>query len=182
MKMSFRWYGKKDPVTLEEIKAIPGMQGIVTAVYDVPVGQAWPLENILELKKMVEEAGLEITVIESIPVHEDIKQGKPNRDELIENYKTSIRNVGAAGIPVVCYNFMPVFDWTRSDLHHPLPDGSTSLAFLKSDLAGVDPVADDLNLPGWDSSYSKEEMKAIIENYRQNISEEDLWANLEYFI
>ena len=182
MKMSFRWYGKKDPVTLEEIKAIPGMQGIVTAVYDVPVGQAWPLENILELKKMVEEAGLEITVIESIPVHEDIKQGKPNRDALIENYKTSIRNVGAAGIPVVCYNFMPVFDWTRSDLHHPLPDGSTSLAFLKSDLAGVDPVADDLNLPGWDSSYSKEEMKAIIENYRQNISEEDLWANLEYFI
>lgn len=94
MKMSFRWYGKKDPVTLEEIKVIPGMQGIVTAVYDVPVGQAWPLENILELKKMVEEAGLEITVIESIPVHEDIKQGKPNRDALIENYKTSIRMLG----------------------------------------------------------------------------------------
>ncbi|MDU7209280.1 MAG: mannonate dehydratase, partial [Streptococcus sp.] len=83
MKMSFRWYGKNDPVSLEEIKAIPGMQGIVTAVYDVPVGQAWPLENILELKKTVEDAGLEITVIESIPVHEDIKQGKPNRDKLI---------------------------------------------------------------------------------------------------
>ena len=102
--------------------------------------------------------------------------------KLIENYKTSIENVGKAGIPVVCYNFMPVFDWTRSDLNHPLPDGSTSLAFLKSDLEGVDPIADDLNLPGWDSSYSKEEMKAIIENYRHNISEEDLWMNLEYFI
>lgn len=182
MKMSFRWYGKHDPVSLEEIKAIPGMQGIVTAIYDVPVGQAWSLENILALKKMVEDAGLEISVIESIPVHEDIKQGKPTRDALIENYKTSITNVGKAGIPVVCYNFMPVFDWTRSDLNHPLPDGSTSLAFLKADLEGVDPVADDLNLPGWDSSYSKEEMKAIIEDYRNNISEEDLWANLDYFI
>ncbi len=182
MKMSFRWYGKNDPVTLQDIKAIPGMQGIVTAVYDVPVGEAWPLENVMELKKAVEEAGLEISVIESIPVHEDIKQGKPNRDELIENYKESIRNVGKAGIPVVCYNFMPVFDWTRSDLEHPLPDGTTSLAYVKSDLEGFDPVEGDLNLPGWDSSYSKKEMKEIIENYRNNISEEDLWENLEYFI
>lgn len=182
MKMSFRWYGSNDPVTLAEIKMIPGMQGIVTAVYDVPVGQAWPLDKILALKKSVEEVGLEILVIESIPVHEDIKQGKPNRDQLIENYKESIRNVGKAGIPVVCYNFMPVFDWTRSDLNHPLPDGSSSLAFLKTDIQGVDPVADDLNLPGWDSSYSKDEMKSIIENYRQSISEEDLWENLRYFI
>lgn len=140
------------------------------------------IRKYFRVEKTVEDAGLEITVIESIPVHEDIKQGKPNRDKLIENYKTSIENVGKAGIPVVCYNFMPVFDWTRSDLNHPLPDGSTSLAFLKSDLEGVDPIADDLNLPGWDSSYSKEEMKAIIENYRHNISEEDLWMNLEYFI
>lgn len=180
--MSFRWYGTKDPVTLEQIKAIPGMQGIVTAVYDVPVGQAWPLEKLLELKSLVEEAGLEISVIESIPVHEDIKQGKPSRDSLIENYKTSIENVGKAGIPVVCYNFMPVFDWTRSDLNYPLPDGTTSLAFLKKDIIDLDPVEEDLNLPGWDSSYSKEEMKDIIENYRNHISEEQLWENLEYFI
>lgn len=182
MKMSFRWYGKNDPVTLKDIKAIPGMQGIVTAVYDVPVGEAWPLEKIQELKTMVEEASLEISVIESIPVHEDIKQGNENRDQLIENYKESIRNVGKAGIPVVCYNFMPVFDWTRSDLNYPLPDGTTSLAYFQEDIDNIDPVADDLNLPGWDSSYSKEEMKAIIENYRDNISNEDLWNNLEYFI
>lgn len=182
MKMSFRWYGTDDPVTLEEIKTIPGMQGIVTAVYDVPVGEAWPLEKIHALKEKVEAAGLEISVIESIPVHEDIKQGNDNRDELIENYKESIRNVGKAGIPVVCYNFMPVFDWTRSDLNYPLPDGSRSLAYFKEDIEKIDPVADDLNLPGWDSSYSKEEMKAIIENYQNNITEEDLWKNLEYFI
>lgn len=182
MKMSFRWYGTDDPVSLKDIKAIPGMQGIVSAVYDVPVGDAWPLEKVLELKKQVEDEGLELSVIESVPVHEDIKQGKPTRDQYIENYKESIRNIGKAGIPVICYNFMPVFDWTRSDLDYPLPDGTTSLALIKEDLEQIDPVVDDLNLPGWDTSYSKEEMKEIITNYRENITKEDLWENLAYFL
>lgn len=182
MEMSFRWYGQDDPVTLQQIREIPGMQGIVTAVYDIPVGQAWPMERIEQLKKDVEDAGLHISVIESVPVHEDIKQGKPNRDELIENYKTTLRNLGEAGIPVVCYNFMPVFDWTRSDLNHDLPDGSKSLAFLKEDVERMDPVEGELSLPGWDSSYTKEEMKAILDYYRDNVNEEQLWENLEYFI
>jgi len=181
MEMTFRWYGHNDPVSLQEIREIPGMQGIVTAVYDVPAGEAWPLENIQKLKKDVEDAGLHISVIESIPVHEDIKLGKPNRDELIENYKESIRNVGKAGIPVVCYNFMPVFDWTRSDLNHPLPDGSTSLAFLKEDIEKTDPLSGELELPGWDLSYSTEGLKQLMDEYKQ-LDKEQLWENLEYFI
>lgn len=178
---SFRWYGHNDPVTLQDIREVPGIQGIVTAVYDVPVGEAWPLEKVLKLKEDVEAGGLEISTIESIPVHEDIKLGRENRDELIENYKESIRNVGKAGIPVVCYNFMPVFDWTRSDLEHPLPDGSTSLAFLKEDIEKMDPLTGELSLPGWDSSYTVESMKAVFEAYEE-VDEEQLWENLEYFI
>lgn len=181
MEMSFRWYGHHDPVTLQEIREIPGMQGIVTAVYDVPVGEAWPLDKVEQLKADVEAAGLHISVIESIPVHEDIKLGKANRDELIENYKESIRNVGKAGIPVVCYNFMPVFDWTRSDLDHPLNDGSTSLAFLKEDIEKMDPLSGELSLPGWDSSYTKESLTQVFEDYKA-VDEAKLWENLEYFI
>ena len=116
------------------------MQGIVTAVYDIPVGEVWSTERIEQLKKGDEDAGLRISVIESVSVHEDIKQGKPNRDQLIENYKTTLTNLGKAGIPVVCYNFMPVFDWTRSDLNHDLPDGSKSLAFIKEDVERMDPA------------------------------------------
>ena len=113
MEMSFRWYGEDDPVQIEYIAQIPGMKGIVTAIYDVPVGEVWPMDKIVALKKRVESVGLKISVIESVPVHEDIKLGLPTRDRYIENYKQTIRNLGEAGIPVICYNFMPVFDWTR---------------------------------------------------------------------
>ena len=141
MEMNFRWYGQDDYVILQQIRIIPGMQeGIVTAVYDIPVGEVWSTKRIEQLKKDVEDAGLNISVIESVPVHEEIKQGKPNRDQLIENYKTTLTNLGKAGIPVVCYNFMPVFDWTRSDLNNDLPDGSKSLAFIKEDVERMDPA------------------------------------------
>ena len=141
MEMNFRWYGQDDYVILQQIRIIPGMQeGIVTAVYDIPVGEVWSTKRIEQLKKDVEDAGLNISVIESVPVHEEIKQGKPNRDQLIENYKTTLTNLGKAGIPVLCYNFMPVFDWTRSDLNHGLPDGSKSLAFIKEDVERMDPA------------------------------------------
>ena len=141
MEMNFRWYGQDDYVILQQIRIIPGMQeGIVTAVYDIPVGEVWSTKRIEQLKKDVEDAGLNISVIESVPVHEEIKQGKPNRYQLIENYKTTITNLGEAGIPVACYNFIPVFDWTRSDLNHGLPDGSKSLAFIKEDVERMDPA------------------------------------------
>ena len=129
MKMTFRWYGEDDPVTLEKIRQIPGMTGIVSAIYDIPVGQAWPLERILKLKETIENAGLELSVIESVPVHEDIKMGGGARDEYIENYCETLRNLAKAGVDCVCYNFMPVFDWTRSNLAYTLPDGSNALIY-----------------------------------------------------
>ena len=181
MKMTFRWYGKDDPVTLEKIKQIPGVTGLVTAIYDIPVGQAWSYERIMQLKQEVEDAGFELSVIESVPVHEDIKMGCGKRDEYIANYCTTLRNLAKAGINCVCYNFMPVFDWTRSDLAHPLPDGSNALIYDSTTVEKMDPLTGELSLPGWDSSYTKDGMKALLEAYK-NISEEDLWNNLSYFL
>ena len=109
MKMVFRWFGSNDDsVTLEQIRQIPGMTGVVSALQDIPVGEVWPMERILALKKEVNDAGLELEVIESVNVHEAIKLGLPERDRYIENYKETIKNLGKAGIKVICYNFMPV--------------------------------------------------------------------------
>lgn len=181
MKMTFRWYGDNDPVTLENIRQIPGMAGIVSAIYDVPVGEAWTYERIMELKEKIEQKGLFLEVIESVPVHEDIKLGLPSREKYIENYKITLRNLGKAGIPVVCYNFMPVFDWTRSSLDYELPDGSTCLIYEEEVVQQMNPLTGELSLPGWDSSYEKEDLKRLFEQY-ESISEEDLWENLGYFI
>ena len=181
MKLSFRWYGEEDKVTLQNIRQIPGMQSIVTATYDVPVGEVWHRESIAKLKEQVEAAGLAFDVIESIPVHEDIKLGKDTRDKYIENYCENIRRVAEAGIKCVCYNFMPVFDWTRTQLDHVLEDGSTSLVYYQEQVDAVDPIESDLSLPGWDASYTREELKAVIGEYRA-MSEEKLWDNLKYFL
>lgn len=183
MKMSFRWYGSDDKVTLENIRQIPGMEAIVTAVYDVPVGEVWSRESIAALKKQVEDAGLLFEVIESVPVHEDIKLGKPTRARYIENYCENIRRLAEAGIRCICYNFMPVFDWTRTQLDHRLPDGSTSLVYYKEQVDAVNPLESDsdLTLPGWDASYTREELKEVVAEYNA-MTEEDLWENLTYFL
>ncbi len=181
MKLSFRWYGEDDKVTLENIRQIPKMHSVVTAVYDVPPGEVWKEESIQRLKNLTESAGLNFDVIESVPVHEDIKLGRNNRDELIENYCENIRRLKKAGVKVICYNFMPVFDWTRTDLEHVLEDGSTSLVYYHKDVESVDPVNSDMSLPGWDASYSREELKELVNTYR-NINEETLWDNLKYFL
>ncbi len=181
MQMTFRWYGKDDPVTLEKIRQIPYVTGIVSAIYDVKAGGAWSLEKILELKKEIEDANLKLSVIESVPVHEDIKMGCGDRDRYIENYCTTLRNLAKAGIDCVCYNFMPVFDWTRSDLSYPLPDGSNALIYDNETVLKMNPLSGDLSLPGWDSSYTKEDMRNLLEKYSK-ITEEDLWNNLKYFL
>lgn len=179
MKLSFRWYGQDDPINLEYINQIPNMKGIVTAIYDIPVGQVWPLARIEALKAEVESHGLEVAVIESVPVHEDIKMGLGNRDMYIDNYKQTIINLASAGITTICYNFMPVFDWTRSQLDFENPDGSTSLIFDELEVAKLDPRT--LTLPGWDSSYTAEEMQDLMDYYT-SLSHEQLWANLKYFL
>ena len=179
MKMTFRWYGEDDPVTLDKIRQIPNMSGVVTAVYSVPVGEVWPQEDIDHLKEVVNAKGLEMEVIESVPVHEDIKLGRGDYKRYIENYKENIRRLAKAGVKCIVYNFMPVFDWTRSRLDQPLPDGSTALVYYKEDVDKLDPTK--LTLPGWDSSYTPDEMKGLIEAYKE-LGEEGLWKNLEYFI
>ena len=183
MKMSFRWYGPDDPVTLQNIRQIPNMQAIVPAVYDVPVGEVWSRKSIAALKKQTEDNGLQFEVIESVPVHEDIKLGKPTRDRYIKNYCENIRRLAEAGIRCICYNFMPVFDWTRTQLDHRLPDGSTRLVYYKEQVDAVDPLKSDsdLTLPGWDASYTREELRAVVAEYNK-MTEEDLWANLTYFL
>jgi mannonate dehydratase len=180
MKMTFRWFGRDDPVTLAYIRQIPGMVGIVSAVYDVPVGETWPLAKIIELRDIVHAAGLALDVIESVPVHEDIKLGKSSRDALIANYAQTLRHLGAAGIKVVCYNFMPVFDWTRTTLEKRLPDGSTTLAFDVDTVANINPD-DGIQLPGWDTSYDAGELRALLAEYA-SCDEARLWENLEYFL
>ncbi len=180
VKMSFRWYGDADPVSLQYIRQIPGVTQIVSAVYDEPVGEVWPLAKIEALKARIEAAGLRFEVVESVPVHEDIKLGKPSRDRLIANYQQTLRHLAAAGIRVVCYNFMPVFDWTRTELAKTLEDGSTCLAFSSAEVERIDP-AEGISLPGWDSSYQPGQLQALLAEYRE-IDEARLWANLEYFL
>src|SRR5699024_2035126 len=181
MEMSFRWYGNDDPVTLENIHQIPEMKGIVSAIYDIPAGEVWPYERIVELRDQIAAHGMRLNVIESVPVHEDIKLGRGRRDELIENYKETIRNLSKAGIKTVCYNFMPVFDWTRIELDAPLADGSNSLKYDEAKVKGIDPLSGELTLPGWDLSYQTDDLKEIIDAY-QEISEDKLFGNLIYFL
>lgn len=181
MKLTFRWYGEDDPVTLEKIRQIPNMQGIVSAIYNIPAGEAWPKEKILKLKKSIEDLGLKLEVIESVPVHEDIKLGLPTRDHYINNYIETIKNLGESDVNAVCYNFMPVFDWVRSTLNKRMEDGSITLAFDNEKITSSDPINDGFDLPGWGAMYSKEEMRRLLKQYR-DISEEDLWNHLAYFL
>ncbi len=181
MKMTFRWFGEDDPVKLEHIRQIPGVVGVVSSLHHMPVGEAWPLGEVRALKERVEDSGLSLEVIESVPVHEDIKLGKPTKDCYIDNYRTTLENLAQAGSPPVCYNFMPVFDWTRSQLDYQLPDGSTTLIYDEATISQMDPSSGDLKLPGWDSSYGKNELKNLLQEYR-NVDEETLWENLGYFL
>jgi len=140
MKMSFRWYGhENETFPLEYVRQIPGMHGIVSGLFDVPVGGVWPMEKILAIKFEIESVALRLETIESVNVHEDIKLGLPTRDRYIANYLRTLENLASVGINVVCYNFMPVFDWTRTDLAKVLPDGSTVLSYDAASLDGLTP-------------------------------------------
>jgi len=179
--LSFRWFGADDPVTLDHIRQIPGVKAIVSALYDVPVGETWPRDRVERLAADVKDAGLELSVIESIPVHEDIKLGRPTRDRLIDNYAESIRSIGAMGVRVLCYNFMPVFDWMRTDLAMRLPDGSTTLAFDDAALARIDLSKGTGDLPGWAHAYTRDELAALLAAYR-GVTNEQMWEHLSYFL
>ena len=190
MRMTFRWYGEgNDSVSLKHIRQIPGMEGIVWALHDVPVGEEWPMDKILEVKRQAEEYGLNTDVVESVNIHEDIKLGLPSREVYIENYKKTLEKLASVGVKVVCYNFMPVFDWTRSDMFKALPDESTALFYEKAKIENIDPLelisavqkeAKGLTLPGWEPE-KMARIKDLFKAY-ESVSEEDLWANLKYFL
>ncbi len=190
MKMTFRWFGEKfDSVALWQLRQIPGIAGIITTLYDTKPGEEWSDEAILAIRKQVEDAGLSVLGIESVNIHDAIKVGTPERDRYIENYIRTIEKLGKAGIPMICYNFMPVFDWTRSDLAKKRPDGSTVLAYDQNVIDKIDPVgmftqmensANGFILPGWEPERMAH-IKELFSMY-QGITEEQLFQNLCYFL
>ena len=158
MEKTWRWFGKNDKITLSMLKQI-GVEGIVTALHDVPNGEVWTREKIRDLREYIESYGLRWSVVESLPVCESIKYAGPDRDQLIEKYKESLKNLGLEGIHTICYNFMPVLDWARTDLAHPNPDGTSNLYFSHAQFAYFDCCI--LKREGADKEYSKEVMEEV---------------------
>ena len=160
MEKTWRWFGKKDKITLSMLRQI-GVEGIVTALHDVPNGEIWTVEAINDLKQYIESYGMRWSVVESLPVCEAIKYAGPERDQLIENYKVSLANLGKCGVKTVCYNFMPVIDWVRTDLQHPWPDGSSSLYYDRVRFAYFDTRI--LQREGAEKDYTEEELRKVAE-------------------
>lgn len=189
MEMTLRWYGSKfDTVTLKQIRQIPGVTGVITTLYDTQPGEVWDRERIRGMKDEVEASGLHIAGIESVNIHDAIKTGVPEREQYIDNYIKTLENLGQEDIHLVCYNFMPVFDWTRTDLFHPVGDGSTAL-YYEAGKIHDDPkeMADyilnnlhGLTFPGWEPERMAK-LDELFEAYKP-VTKEKLWENLKYFL
>lgn len=180
MKMTLRWYPDAHAVPLDYIRQVPGVSGICGELVR-PVGSVWDYADILALKRDAAAHGLAFEVVESVKVHEDIKLGLPTRDGYIDAYIQTLRNLGRAGIRAVCYDFMPVFDWMRTQTHKRLPDGSTTLAYDRKEMAAIDPLHADFALCDWEAVYSPEQLRRYFALYAA-LGEEGLWRNLEYFL
>ena len=190
MQMTLRWYGSKyDTVTLKQIRQIPGVTEVISTLYGTAPGEAWETEDILALKKEIEDAGLQLAGIESVNIHDAIKVGTPDRERYIDNYITTLERLGQADIHMVCYNFMPVFDWTRTELARMRPDGSTVLAYTQEAVDALDPekmfesIAGDTNgtvMPGWEPERMAR-IKDLFAMYK-DVDDEKLFANLQYFL
>lgn len=190
MKMIMRWFPfGDDSVSLSQIKQTPGVRGVATCLPSIPVGSVWPLETLRQLKAEVNTAGLELEVIESVNIHEDIKKGLPSRDGYIQAYIETLKNLSEIGVKCLCYNFMPVIDWARSDLAHTLEDGSTVLSYRHEEVLKMNPEsmakamegkARGYSLPGWEPERLAI-MARDIEFY-QSMTTEAYWKNMKYFL
>lgn len=190
MKMTMRYYGKDyDSVTLEQLRQIRYVEGLISTLYYKQAGELWTRGEIQALKKEIEDGGMELSGIESVNIHDSIKIGSNDRDMYIENYIQTLTNLGEEGIDLVCYNFMPVFDWTRSDLAKPRPDGSTVLAYDQEQIDKIDPlhIFEDMEknsngfiLPGWEPERMSA-IKQLFEAYA-DVDAEKLFNNLIYFL
>lgn len=190
MEMTLRWYGSQfDTVTLKQIRQIPGVKGVITTLYDTKPGEVWEQERIHALKAEVEAAGLHIAGIESVNIHDAIKTGAPEREQYIDNYIETLENLGKEDIHLVCYNFMPVFDWTRTELARMRPDGSTVLAYTQEAVDALQPenmfasIQGETNgtiMPGWEPERMAK-IKELFEMYKE-IDDEKLFDNLKYFL
>ncbi len=160
MEKTWRWFGPNDPITLEMLRQI-GVEGIVTSLHHVPNGEVWTDEEVLKMKDFIESHGLRWSVVESLPVSESIKYAGADRDALIENYKKSLEALGKAGVRTVCYNFMPVLDWARTDLDYPNPDGTTNLYFNRAEFAYFDCRI--LGRPGAEADYDADTLARMEE-------------------
>lgn len=190
MEMTLRWYGPGyDSVSLKQIKQIPGVKSVITTLMGKQAGEVWTEGEIAELKRVVEEEGLTIAGIESVNISDDIKIGTEKREQHIANYIETLENLGKAGIHMVCYNFMPVFDWTRSDLARVRPDGSTVLAYNQDVVDEIDPahmkesvekMSNGFVMPGWEPERLSR-LEALFEAYK-DIDDEKLFNNLVYFL
>ncbi|MCL2371887.1 MAG: mannonate dehydratase [Defluviitaleaceae bacterium] len=190
MKMTFRWFGAgQDPISLAEIRQIPGMTGVVTSLLDMPAGEAWPEERIKAMYDGIVAHGLEVEVIESVNIHEDIKLGAPGRDEKIENYIITMERLAKYGIKCICYNMMPVLDWARSHLYYNLPDGSNTMRYQAEFIANITPEAlaeryakesDTYEMPGWEPERMKKINEALAAY--EGMTTETFYANMKYFL
>ena len=190
MKMVFRWfpYGD-DSVTLAQIRQIPGVTGVATCLPQIPAGELWTAEELLALRDTIAAAGLEMEVIESVNIHEDIKKGLPTRDRYIDNYRKTLRNLGKAGVKCLCYNFMPVMDWARSELAFPAADGSTVMAYRHEKVLQMNPEkiseamlgsSHGYSLPGWEPERLNAMAKDI--EFYQHVTQDEYWRNMKYFL
>lgn len=181
MRMTMRWFGAGDSVPLTHIAQVPGMQGIVGTLEGLPVGEVWDAARFLNLQAQVEAANLTLDVFESIPVSEAIKLGLPARDAHIANYCASIHNLAQAGVRVLCYNFMPLFDWLRTEMHHALPDGSTVTAYKHEDMLAFDLAQGMAARTAWARGFTGDELRVHMARYAQ-VDAEQLFENLVYFL